>query len=222
MDYFTNKRRQLVDCVSKASLWRAQCPTISASYATVRTLTKRLSTRLKHESPWRQVTTQSRRSQIQPTIAQTQPSKPTPNNNPPSPLRSTLAQQRLNRPVAPHLLIYRPQITSVLSILQRVTGLGLSAAFTLFPILYLASTHLGVGLDLSAQSIATSFGSLPWVVKSAVKFVVAWIFTFHGLNSSRFLAWKFARGVTNKEVAVTGWAVVVGSVAGTVGVVWSV
>jgi succinate dehydrogenase/fumarate reductase cytochrome b subunit len=97
-----------------------------------------------------------------------------------------------------------------------------SAAFSLLPILYLASTHLGLGLDLSAEALATSFGSLPWIVKSAVKFRVAWIFTFHGLNSLRFLAWKFAIGVTNKEVAVTGWWVVVGSVAGAAGLTWYV
>lgn len=67
-----------------------------------------------------------------------------------------------------------------------------------------------------------SFGSLPWIVKSAVKFGVAWIFTFHGLNSLRFLAWSFAKGVDNRRIALTGWAVVVGSVAGAVGLVWLV
>jgi hypothetical protein len=38
----------------------------------------------------------------------------------------------------------------------------------------------------------------------------------------RFLAWKFAIGVTNSDVAVSGWVVVVGSVAGAVGFVWFV
>ena len=59
-------------------------------------------------------------------------------------------------------------------------------------------------------------------MKSAVKFGVAWIFTFHGLNSLRFLAWKFAKGVDNRKIAVTGWLVVVGSVAGAAGLVWLV
>lgn len=67
-----------------------------------------------------------------------------------------------------------------------------------------------------------SFGSLPWIVKSAVKFGFAWIFTLHGLNSLRFLAWSFAKGVDNRRIALTGWAVVVGSVAGAVGLVWLV
>lgn len=222
IDSFANERHQPVDCISRASLWRVQRPSISASSATIRSLAKPPSTRLKQESPSRQAITQSKRFQTTSTSAQTQPAKPIPNNSPSSSINHLLVAQRLNRPVAPHLLIYRPQITSVLSVLQRLTGLGLSAAFSLFPILYLASTHLGLGLDLSAEAIATSFGSLPWIVKSAVKFGVAWIFTFHGLDSLRFLAWKFAMGVTNKEVAVSGWAVVVGSVLGAVGLVWLV
>ena len=193
----------------------------------MRCLTRPLSTRPKHESPSQQEISQSKQCRIQPTTTQTQPTIPSPIHNlPASTLTSTtnhlLARQRLNRPVAPHLSIYRRQITSVLSVLQRLTGLTLSAAFSLFPILYFSSAHLGLGLDLSAEALATSFGSLPWIVKSAVKFGVAWIFTFHGLNSLRFLAWKFAMGVTNKEVAVTGWWVVVGSVAGAVGLAWSV
>jgi succinate dehydrogenase (ubiquinone) cytochrome b560 subunit len=162
--------------------------------------------------------TQSKKFQMQPTKKQNHLTTPLQTRDPPPPA-NLLANQRLNRPIAPHLSIYRPQITSVLSVLQRLTGLTLSAAFSLFPILYLSSTHLGLDLNLSAESIATSFGSVPWIVKSAVKFGVAWIFTFHGLNSLRFLAWKFAIGVMNKEVAVTGWAVIVGSVAGAVGLV---
>jgi succinate dehydrogenase (ubiquinone) cytochrome b560 subunit len=195
-----------------------QRPTSStpASYATIRFLTRTTSTGPKHKSPSQQVTTLSKRFQTQPT------SLTTPNQTHNPPLHHLLAAQRLSRPVAPHLSIYRRQITSVLSVLQRLTGLSLGAAFSLFPILYLSSTHLGFDLDLSAGAIAASFGSLPWIVKSAVKFGVAWIFTFHGLNSLRFLAWKFAKGVTNKEVAVSGWVVVVGSVAGAVGLAWYV
>ena len=33
---------------------------------------------------------------------------------------------RGNRPLSPHLTVYRPQVTSVLSILHRITGVGLT------------------------------------------------------------------------------------------------
>jgi succinate dehydrogenase (ubiquinone) cytochrome b560 subunit len=48
-----------------------------------------------------------------------------------------LAKQRLNRPVAPHLSIYKPQITWYGSALNRVTGVALSGAFYAFGALYL-------------------------------------------------------------------------------------
>ena len=37
---------------------------------------------------------------------------------------------RLNRPLSPHLLIYAPQLTSMLSITHRMTGLALTAYMT--------------------------------------------------------------------------------------------
>jgi succinate dehydrogenase (ubiquinone) cytochrome b560 subunit len=224
MNRLTDERRQHPGCTPKASIWRAQHRTTSTppvSDATARLLARPFVTTPYHRIPSRPTIAQSNRSKTQPSSAETQRTRSNPTHNP-APHHLLLQQQRLNRPVAPHLLIYRPQITSVLSVLQRLTGLGLSAAFSLSPIIYLSATHLGLGLDLSADAIAASFGSLPWIVKSAVKFGVAWIFTFHGLNSLRFLAWKFAKGVTNKEVAVSGWVVVVGSVAGAVGLAWYV
>jgi len=223
MNRLTDERRQHPGCTPKASIWRAQRRTTSspASDATARLLARPFVTTPNHKVPSRPTIVQSNRSKTQRSSAETQRTRSNPTHNP-APHHLLLQQQRLNRPVAPHLLIYRPQITSVLSVLQRLTGLGLSAAFSVFPILYLSTTHLGLGLDLSADAIAASFGSLPWIVKSVVKFGIAWSFTFHGLNSLRFLAWKFAKGVTNKEVAVTGWWVVVGSVAGAAGLVWYV
>jgi succinate dehydrogenase (ubiquinone) cytochrome b560 subunit len=92
-----------------------------------------------------------------------------------------LVQQRLRRPLSPHLSIYRPQITSTLSVLMRITGLAMSGSFCLYPLLYLASPSLGI--DVSIVSLATTFGSLPTFVKIPIKLAVAWTFTFHGFNS---------------------------------------
>jgi succinate dehydrogenase (ubiquinone) cytochrome b560 subunit len=94
---------------------------------------------------------------------------------------------------------------------MRITGLAMSGTFCLYPILYLASPLLGI--DVSVESLATSFGSWPDFIKVPLKIAVAWTFTFHSLNSLRFLSWDMARGITNKRVAQTGWAVVVASFA---------
>lgn len=89
---------------------------------------------------------------------------------------------------------------------MRITGLTMSGAFCFYPLLYLASPLLGI--DVSVESLATSFGIWPDFVRLPLKMAVAWIFTFHGFNSLRFLTWDMARGITNKRVVQTGWAVV--------------
>ena len=43
-------------------------------------------------------------------------------------------QARLSRPLSPHLTIYKPQLTSMLSISHRMTGVAMSAALTSFSI----------------------------------------------------------------------------------------
>jgi succinate dehydrogenase (ubiquinone) cytochrome b560 subunit len=127
------------------------------------------------------------------------------NKNGPKP-GTLLVEQRLRRPLSPHLSIYRPQITSTLSVLMRITGLAMSGTFCLYPLLYLASPFLGI--DMSVASMAAAVGGWPAFVKLPLKLAVAWTFTFHGFNSLRFLTWDMARDITNKRVAQTGWAVV--------------
>lgn len=146
--------------------------------------------------------------QLQRCLTSTSPNSPNKSTSRPDTL---LVQQRLRRPLSPHLSIYRPQITSTLSVLMRITGLAMSGTFCLYPLLYLASPFLGI--DVSVASLVTTFGSWPACVKVPLKVAVAWTFTFHSFNSLRFLSWDMARGITNKRVAQTGWAVVVASFA---------
>lgn len=131
-----------------------------------------------------------------------------------------LAQQRLRRPLSPHLTIYRPQITSVLSVAMRITGLAMSGAFCLYPIVYSAAPYLG--LDVSVASLVASVSSCPAFVKIPIKLAVAWTFTFHCLNALRFISWDMARGITNKQVARTGWGVVGVSFASALALVFMV
>ncbi|PGH05231.1 succinate dehydrogenase, cytochrome b556 subunit [Helicocarpus griseus UAMH5409] len=117
-----------------------------------------------------------------------------------------LVKQRLNRPVSPNLSIYRPQITSVLSILHRNTGLVLSGGLYIFLAAYAAAPLVGWHLD--SASLAVSFGALPAAAKVLLKTVIAFPFTFHGFNGVRHLVWDTARTLSNKQVIKTGWLVV--------------
>ncbi|EEP78982.1 conserved hypothetical protein [Uncinocarpus reesii 1704] len=122
-----------------------------------------------------------------------------------------LAKQRLNRPVAPHLSIYKPQISWYLSALNRITGCTVSGGLYLFATAYLVAP--AVGWHLESMSLAAAFGALPLAAKFAIKFGVAMPFTFHCMNGVRHLVWDFGKKMTNKDVIATGWTVVGLSVA---------
>ena len=125
---------------------------------------------------------------------------------------SILETQRLNRPVSPHLSIYRPQITWYASGLNRVTGVVLSGGFYLFGAAYLVAPVMG--WHLGSASIAAAFGALPVAAKVGLKLTMALPFTFHSFNSVRHLVWDTGALFTNKQVMQSGWAVVGLSVVG--------
>ncbi|KAI9374486.1 hypothetical protein BJX61DRAFT_294590 [Aspergillus egyptiacus] len=117
-----------------------------------------------------------------------------------------LAEQRLRRPVSPHLTIYRPQITWYGSAAHRITGIILSGPLYLFATAYLAAPLFGWHLD--SASLAAAFGALPVMAKVALKASAALPFTYHSLNGLRHLTWDLGRAITNKQVIQTGWTVV--------------
>lgn len=56
--------------------------------------------------------------------------------------------------------------------------------------------------------MASSFESLPWWGNAGIKFGVALPFTFHAFSGVRHLVWDTGRELSNRQVQVTGWAVV--------------
>ncbi|KAF2725116.1 mitochondrial succinate dehydrogenase subunit C [Polychaeton citri CBS 116435] len=126
-----------------------------------------------------------------------------------------LAQQRLKRPVSPHLSIYRPQVTWYLSGLNRITGCILSGTFYIFGAAYLIAPV--VGWHLETASIAAAVAAWPLAVKFLAKSFFALPFTFHTFNGIRHLTWDTATMIRNKQVNITGWAVVGLSVVSALG-----
>ncbi|KAL4982603.1 hypothetical protein BDW68DRAFT_55179 [Aspergillus falconensis] len=133
-------------------------------------------------------------------------------SKPPNDPTKLLPQQRLRRPVSPHLSIYRPQITWVVSIATRITGVALSGGLYLYATAYLLSPV--AGWDIGSESLVSAFSGLSSSAQFAVKFGVALPFAFHSFNGVRHLVWDTGRMFTNKQVARSGWTVV-----GTSGVV---
>ena len=108
------------------------------------------------------------------------------------------------RPLSPHLLIYRPQITSALSITHRFAGVALSFG-ALVLTYWLTSAAYGPGAFAHAQSFLGSwFGRL-------VLFGLTFSLFFHLCNGVRHRAWDVGWGFEMSQLRTTGWLVVAAS-----------
>lgn len=116
---------------------------------------------------------------------------------------------RGNRPLSPHLQIYRMQITSVLSILHRLTGAGMALTAVLIVWWFIAAAS-SPGYFALVDGILTSWFGL------AVMSVSVWALWYHLLNGIRHLVWDMGHGFDLTRVTQSGWAVVAGSVGLTV------
>ncbi|KAL4815436.1 hypothetical protein BDW67DRAFT_176260 [Aspergillus spinulosporus] len=121
-----------------------------------------------------------------------------------------LSQQRLRRPVSPHLSIYRPQITWVVSISTRITGVALSGGLYLYATAYFLSPV--TGWSIGSESLVAAFSSISPSTQFAAKFGLTFPFVFHSFNGVRHLVWDTGRMLTSQQVAWSGWAVVGSSV----------
>lgn len=118
--------------------------------------------------------------------------------------------QRSERPLSPHLQVYRPQLTSILSILHRMTGVGLAVG-TLLLVYWLAAAASGPDAFATAQGLVGSFlGRL---------LLFGWTFSlfFHLCNGVRHLAWDAGYGFELEQVYRSGWFVVGASAVLTLG-----
>ncbi|TYJ54556.1 succinate dehydrogenase, cytochrome b556 subunit [Cryptococcus floricola] len=115
-----------------------------------------------------------------------------------------LNSQRQFRPTSPHLDIYQPQLTWILSSLHRITGVAFSGALYLSAIAYLFHPMFPV---IDSAHIVDLVHTFPGWVKGGLKFAVSLPFTFHCFNGLRHLNWDIGKGLTVKGVYQTGYAV---------------
>lgn len=106
------------------------------------------------------------------------------------------------RPLSPHLTIYKPQITMVLSITHRMTGVFLSLGIPLI-IYWLYALSGGP----AAYETATTFFSY-LIVKIAL-FLWTAAFYYHLCNGIRHLFWDMGKGFELESLRASGIAVVI-------------
>jgi succinate dehydrogenase / fumarate reductase cytochrome b subunit len=111
-----------------------------------------------------------------------------------------------DRPLSPHLQIYRWQLTSVLSILHRATGVALSLG-TLLLVYWLIALAAGpTTYEVARGLIGSWLGRLllfGWTIA----------FFYHLANGIRHLVWDAGHGYELPVVYASGWAVVIATAA---------
>jgi succinate dehydrogenase / fumarate reductase cytochrome b subunit len=119
-----------------------------------------------------------------------------------------------HQPLSPHLQIYRWQLTSVMSILHRLTGIALAVGAILLV------SWIGAASDGPA-----SFAKMQWFLGSpgglTVMFGWSVALFYHLCNGIRHLCWDTGRGLELKSVYASGYAVLVATAALTI-VAWAV
>jgi succinate dehydrogenase / fumarate reductase cytochrome b subunit len=111
---------------------------------------------------------------------------------------------RVNRPLSPHLTIYRPQMTSISSIFVRITGNALLAATLLLIAWLLAASTSAVAFDWVQCVITSWFGDLVFLLS-------LWALLYHMLGGLRHLIWDTGRGLELKAAERMGWMMIIGS-----------
>ena len=106
-----------------------------------------------------------------------------------------------NRPLSPHLQVYRWHVSSLLSITHRIIGI-----INFLFIILISSILIFLGTDIQIFQVFS---------KSLIgKFIIislCWSFSFQILNEIRHLAWDMGYGFDLKISRITGILTIIGS-----------
>ena len=109
--------------------------------------------------------------------------------------------KKSNRPLSPHLSIYRPQITSILSISHRLTGIFQSFGLILFTLL-IYIIYLGENVYNLFDSVLNS------IFTKGLLIIYTFSLCYHLLNGLRHLTWDLGFGFDLNNVTITGYLVI--------------
>lgn len=114
-----------------------------------------------------------------------------------------------DKPLSPHLTIYKPQITSVLSIMHRITGIIMFFGFLI--ILWTTNVYTFKSTTLE------DFGKvLNYLITNEFFISILILFSYcvfyHMCTGIRYLFWDSGKLMDIKMVNLTGWLAIIFSV----------
>ena len=114
-----------------------------------------------------------------------------------------------NRPLSPHLDVYKLPLTGIISISHRITGVGLSVG-TILLAWWLIAAATG------AESYASINGFLGSWFGMILMFLWSFAFFFHLCNGIRHLIWDTGRGLDLADVEKSAKSVLIATAVLTV------
>lgn len=111
----------------------------------------------------------------------------------------------VERPLSPHLQIYRPQLTSITSILTRITGNALIVAALLIVWWLLAASTSEAYFTVADAVVTSWFGKL-------VLTLSLWAMWYHYLAGLRHFYFDAGKGLDIATAEKLGWGCIGGSV----------
>jgi len=120
---------------------------------------------------------------------------------------------RARRPISPHLSIYKKQISSVLSILHRLTGVGLFVGFSVIAWWMICW--------IFSKFDPQIYGMINNLIVRLGLYVLSMALFYHLCNGIRHLFWDMGYGYSVPVMRQSGWIVVVVSTLVTI-VFWVV
>jgi succinate dehydrogenase / fumarate reductase cytochrome b subunit len=117
------------------------------------------------------------------------------------------------RPLSPHLGVYKFTYTMTLSILHRITGVASSVGFLVFAWWLMALASGPSSYETAMRYLSSPLGKL-----LLVGFTFS--FVYHFCNGIRHMVWDTGRGLERAQARRSGWFVIVAALVLTALLVW--
>ena len=111
---------------------------------------------------------------------------------------------RGNRPLSPHLSIYRPQMNSIMSIMHRITGISMMLAGMMIVWWFLAASTSEDYFQYADDLVTSWIGGL-------ILLLSCFALWYHFCNGVRHIVWDLGYGFDLDNLEKSGYAVLGGA-----------